>query len=450
MNSLFSLYARKDVQRVMVEFAREREVAVLFGENGFGKRPDMVQFDSDIVEFAKAGATSFHFSEERWSDPLRLSTGMSRKELDELRIGWDLVLDIDCPFVEFSKVVAGLLIEALQFCDVNHLGMKFSGNKGFHIIVPFESFPATVNNQAVRILFPDGPRVIAKYLSSLIREPLATQLLAISTIGEMAKATGKPEAALKVNHQFNPYAVVEIDTILISSRHLFRAPYSVNEKSGLVSVPLKMGELKHFEPPMAKISNIKEVVSFMDREKARPEEAYHLLVQAFDHEKKHALVMEQQVQGKEGRTFAEVKEKVGEQCFPQCMQKLLKGVETDGRKRSLFVLINFLKSMNYSMDEIEQKIMEWNKKNYEPLREGYVKAQLSWHKRQQASVLPPNCSHEAYYKALGVKCAEEICTRCKNPVNYALRLYRMQANEKTSREKKDARQKKIRKRSSEK
>ena len=77
--------------------------------------------------------------------------------------------------------------------------------------------------------------------------------------------------------------------------------------------------------------------------------------------------------------------------------------------------------MNYSWEEIESEVLAWNQKNYEPLREGYVRAQLSWYKRQGDSKLPPNCANDAYYAAIGVVCSPNAhCLRFKNPVNYAL------------------------------
>ena len=48
-------YSRKDVQKKIVETAKEREVAVKFSE-GFGKRPDILQYPNDVFEFAKRGA----------------------------------------------------------------------------------------------------------------------------------------------------------------------------------------------------------------------------------------------------------------------------------------------------------------------------------------------------------------------------------------------------------
>src|SRR3989344_3912882 len=85
-------YLRKDVQKEILKLSKDREVGVRFGENGYGKRPDILQYPGDITSLAQQGATSFHVSEERWYNPLELSPGMKKNELDALRKGWDLCL----------------------------------------------------------------------------------------------------------------------------------------------------------------------------------------------------------------------------------------------------------------------------------------------------------------------------------------------------------------------
>jgi C-terminal processing protease CtpA/Prc len=88
-----SHYKRADIQEEILANAQDREVAAKFNDN-FGKRPDVLRHASDILEMAKQGATSFHASEEIWKNPLQLDTSMRRQELDNLRTGWDLVIDI--------------------------------------------------------------------------------------------------------------------------------------------------------------------------------------------------------------------------------------------------------------------------------------------------------------------------------------------------------------------
>ena len=95
-------YLRPDIRKAMFEFSKNRECVPRYFE-GFGKRPDAFQYVSDIIELMKKGATSFHCSEELWKEPLELTTNMKPEELASLRVGWDLIIDIDCPYIEYSK-----------------------------------------------------------------------------------------------------------------------------------------------------------------------------------------------------------------------------------------------------------------------------------------------------------------------------------------------------------
>ena len=133
-------YKRKDIQDAMVVHAMNKEIGVRYTDS-FGKMADRLSYPKEILELALRGVTSFHASEELWENPLELDSNKSKNELDELRTGWDLVLDIDCVDWELSKLTASLFIEALKENGVKDISCKFSGNKGFHIGVPFEAFP---------------------------------------------------------------------------------------------------------------------------------------------------------------------------------------------------------------------------------------------------------------------------------------------------------------------
>ena len=105
LNVTLSYYKRREIQEEVIKAATNREIAVRYEDN-FGNRPDVLNNPNDILELAKQKATSFHASEELWSNPLQLSPNMKKHEIDSLRIGWDLVLDIDCSFLEYSKIAA--------------------------------------------------------------------------------------------------------------------------------------------------------------------------------------------------------------------------------------------------------------------------------------------------------------------------------------------------------
>ena len=137
-------YSKPEIQKAILEFSANREICPRYFE-GFGKRPDSLQYESDVFELVKRGATSFHCSEELWENPLNIKTGMNEKQLNELRIGWDLLLDIDSKYIDYSKIYAKIIINFLEFSGVNNVGVKFSGSKGFHIIIPWKAFPKEIN-----------------------------------------------------------------------------------------------------------------------------------------------------------------------------------------------------------------------------------------------------------------------------------------------------------------
>lgn len=182
-------YSQPEIKKAIYDFSQNRESVPRYYE-AFGKRPNNLQYDSDIIEHVKKGATSFHCSEELWYDPLEISTELSKQELDKLRIGWDLLLDVDSNYLEYSKIYTKLLINALKFHGIENFAVKFSGNKGFHIIVPWKAFPNELYGQKTKDMFPEWPRVICQYLSELIKPKLGDKIFQ-GDIKELAEKTGK-------------------------------------------------------------------------------------------------------------------------------------------------------------------------------------------------------------------------------------------------------------------
>ncbi|MDD5177730.1 MAG: hypothetical protein PHT54_00380 [Candidatus Nanoarchaeia archaeon] len=419
MDPILKYYSRREIQNNIVSQAKNKEVGVQFYNKGFGKRPDILMYESDVLELAKQGVTSFHISEETWSDPMQLKPSMTPQQLNDLRIGWDCILDVDTKFIEYSKVCASLLIEAIKFHDVNHVYSKFSGGSGFHIGISSNSFPRKVDEKETKCLFPDGIRAISEYLKEMIRKPLSESILSLNTIDEIKKSTKKEEKDLIRNNVFDPFSVIGIDSILISPRHLYRSAYSINEKTNLISIPVK--DPRSFNINNAQMKNIEPEIEFL--KSFEPDEAKSLIIQAMDFKvrsnkeyMKEILTSKENIQIK--RDFEIPKVAIKEDYFPPCIKQILKGIEKDGRKRAVFVLINFLKQMGWSLDEIEKRLLEWNNNNYEPLRTGYILSQISWHRKTKENILPPNCDNEAYYKDLGINCDDPLCKKLKNPVNY--------------------------------
>ena len=426
-----SFYKRKDIQEELVKQAKDKEVAFRFGEI-FGKRPEILAYPNDVLELAKQRATSFHCSEELWRNPLQLSTNLRRKELDDLRKGWDLVLDIDCHFFDYSKIAAHYTIRALKHNGVKSITAKFSGNKGFHIAVPFEAFPESIDGVPVKNMFPEAPRRIAEYIKFLIQEPLSKAIMKIEKkdFNKVMKKTGMQGERIRRYEKnelgdeipkLNVEPFLEIDTLLLSSRHLYRMPYSFHEKSNLVSVPVDINNVLKFKKEFAEPEQVKVKHPFLDR-KAKDTDAEKLLRNAFDFKPAGRFIEEEEKikkgQDEKQKAYSLPEKAIGEENFPPCIKRILDGLE-DGRKRATFILINFLASCGWDYDMIENRLMEWNEKNHEPLRRQYILGQLRYAKQGKEVKPPPNCDNLAYYKGLNVCKPEELCNLIKNPLQYA-------------------------------
>ena len=495
-------YKRIEVQNEIVRSAQNKEAVGRYGGEGYAKRPDVLVYPNDVIEQVKNGITSFHVSEELWSNPQRISVEMKKNEYDALRTGWDLVLDIDCPYWEFAKITTWLFVKSLREHGVDAVTVKFSGNKGFHIGVPFEAFPEKVHDAETKDLFPDGPRKIALYLLDYISTKYVSVKGETITFGdsfsftmkELEEKTGKKTHELlqtrcancgKTTKQqsekkiqfvcprcdnriegdvmeqykscqkcnvlmertvidtskrccnkpkpvtsFNPLSIVEVDTVLIAPRHLYRSPYSYHEKSGLVSVPLHTDRIMEFEKSEAEPDKIQfGKHEFLLREGVVRGQAKNLLIEAFDFAARKEQKMQEmeEIDKIERRSlkqeFEEVQTAIPEKFFPPCIQAISKGLP-DGRKRAVFIMTNFLSSCGWEYDGIEEWFKKWNQKNSEPLRDQYFLGQVRYAKQHKKRVLPPNCDNQAYYKSFGVCKPDNFCRYIKNPVNYAIKRAR--------------------------
>jgi hypothetical protein len=139
---------------------------------------------------------------------------------------------------------------------------------------------------------------------------------------------------------------------------------------------------------------------------------------------------------------------IPEEYFPPSIQKGLEGLE-DGRKRFLFILINFLSTLGWTHAKIEELVWKWNEKNPEPLKENYIVGQLRYAKVNKERVPPPNYS-TGIYKDLQIEDPENITSKYKNPVTYAKVLYNQKNKKKKKRKRLTKKQKEMRKRHREK
>lgn len=214
------------------------------------------------------------------------------------------------------------------------------------------------------------------------------------------------------------FELMGLDLVLVAPRHLFRAPYSLHEKTSLASIPIQPTEEAIEKFDMKDASPFKvEVKPFSPAPKEN--EASQLVREAIDwyEQNKPKEDKDHKPQGKY-TDFKPVKLKeILDKNFPPAIQTILKGVY-DGRKRALFVLINFFRSIGMEKENMEKRVYDWNEKNSQSLQKGYIKSQLSWSYRRKP-LLPPNYDKD-YYQGIGVIPTEEE-RRHKNPVNYTIK-----------------------------
>ena len=129
------------------------------------------------------------------------------------RIGADVVFDIDIK-TSYRETFrhAARIVDFLDRHDVPYR-LKFSGNTSPHIILPCEAFPKSL------------PKLEFQRLFKTIQEKSGAQHID--------------------------------ESFCASAGHFLRLPYSLNENTGLVSMPLTREQFDVFEPGLAEWENVK-------------------------------------------------------------------------------------------------------------------------------------------------------------------------------------------------
>lgn len=405
MSKLREYYNRDDIKEEIIKFSKDREVALKYKGEFFGKRPNTIESKREIELEIDKGVTSFHCSEERWINPLLLESS-NQTNIKENRKGWDLIIDIDGKF-DYSRIVAKIIFDFFERLGINYSTIKFSGNKGFHIGIPFEAFTEEIFGIGkTKDLFPEAPRKIASYIVYEIKNEINREIIKYEgSIDEVAKKNNlKKEEIIDKEGNLKIDKLVEIDTLLISSRHLFRAPYSLNEKSGLVSIPIDPKRIMFFKKEEARIENVDpkkyENFKFLNYKKEHGKYGDILLVKSY--EKDYENMFKEIIDYKDfnSEKIIVINETIPEKRFPETIKYILSNKIEDGRKRALFVLLTFLTCVNWDFENIEEIIKIWAQK--QNLKENYYKSQINWFKRLNKKINPPNFNKDTYYRDIGI------------------------------------------------
>jgi DNA primase catalytic subunit len=378
LREIYGYYSRPDIQEFFMRFSRNREVVGVFRNGSYSRRPCTLVYPQDIIAMAREGSLEFHSSIERWSQPMSLRPD----NYETLRTGWDVIFDLDCSMFEHGRIAARALAWALEKHGIRGYSVKFTGGTGFHVGIPWESLPSTIDYRPSLRMFPDLPRGMGLYLKEYMRDRLERELLKAYRMEQLAEQTGKSVGEISGDRAvLDPFKVVELDTVLISPRHLFRMPYSLNKNTFLVSLPVKPGQLDDFRKedadPLKHEIRVKD--GFLDSSEAN--EAEMLVAETIDWLSKRKAGEERRAVYRERITEA-----VPEELFPPCMKSILEGLP-DGRKRSVFILATFLRSVKWGWPETENLLSAWNQRNKPPLKDNYVRGQVRWHKSQKRDIL---------------------------------------------------------------
>ena len=398
---LIKYYSDKNLQNILWEFGRNREVAARAIDGSYFKRPSVFMYPADIMGQVMRGAASFHSSVERWTNALLID----EHNQNGLRIGFDWIIDIDSALgIEEAKIAACLVRDFLEIYEVDYI-VKFSGRRGFHFCIFWENFPEAIDYKETRVLYPELPKLLANFLRDNIKNELWRKLVEYK--GSVKALTGEDNPK-----DTNPFRLIEVEKDW-SNRHLFRMPYSIHEKTGKASVLIAPRELEKFKVEMAEIGNFKFREITPEGNKRGGE---RLISDAFFWNSQKNPPKEPD-KNKQKREFISFKDKIMRDNFPPCIEQILTGIK-DGRKRSIFTIIAFLRSCNWTWAEVEETVLDWGKRM--GMREGFVKAQIMWHKKQQKNVMPPNCMSGMFYKDIAICKPLPLCDKIKNPVNFAI------------------------------
>ncbi len=211
---------RRDVTEAIFRYGADRRVIMTTepgalgrggGQNGFRSPDDILSLAQEALEGMEGTVPrrypSFHGTLARFPTDRRL---MRRGQK-----GADLVMDIDVKGDYKEAFRDGRKI--LDFLDSYNAPyrVKFSGGSGPHIIIPYEAFPESLSG-------------------------------------------GKFDRAHKLLFQIitSRSGASHVDGSFTSTGHFYRMPYSLNEITGLVSLPLTREQYDDFTPSMAEVSNV--------------------------------------------------------------------------------------------------------------------------------------------------------------------------------------------------
>jgi len=237
--------SKSGIKEAIFEYSKYRQTMLVLDTSAFEnrKRSVMLRSQDDIPNMARATLSreanpmaprkypAFHGTVKKYRHPNL--AGLREVQM----IGADCVIDIDIKVGYKKAFRAGeSVVRLYDKYDIPYF-VKFSGGTGPHIIIPAEALPGDCGK------FDEVSERILQFVM---------------------KKTGAPG----------------IDTSFSSPTHFLRLPYSVHERTGLVSIPLSKEEFYDFKPKMAEIPNVEVVQKFCEVSRQSIENLRNLINEA--------------------------------------------------------------------------------------------------------------------------------------------------------------------------
>jgi len=224
-------YGRRDVRQTIMDFARanngsgERECTfynarVKSMQRHLSKHPIVLDSAEAFDRALASGATAFYCSYWRY-----LGQDFSRP------VGHDLVWIVRARRggLEFAKRVTAWVIEALAGEGISEPWVKYSGQLGFDLLIPFEAIPNEV-------------WAGDSYALVDLQRGLTNSIVSYLTERRSNICVDGVSSSLEIKQRTNTCLLSELRV----RRGLMLAPMSLNPESGLVSVPIAPDAVAEF------------------------------------------------------------------------------------------------------------------------------------------------------------------------------------------------------------
>ncbi len=302
-------YLREDFLEMVQPWLWGRELWFGKGTPRPLKADSLEEFKGLVGKYAKEKASPFFISTQVFSNPLKLEEAGP----DKLRVNWDFFLDLDSEKFEDAKRAAVKALKTLEHFHVKDYVLKFSGRRGFHLILPGLTLDIFEAGQ-YRLAYPQLAVNLAKFFEIVINEP-----------------------------------TVKVDIQVYQPRQMMRAPYSIHEETGLVSVPVE--NPLEFKVENSKVENVRITPIIMA---GAVGEARELLFSLRDW-----LKEQKQIEGLKILSWGEAKRGGGRGYG--WIERLLANPVDDGRHRLLWLVVApyLVNVKGVPLLEAEKTAYEW-------------------------------------------------------------------------------------------